>query len=194
MNSKALIVFAKNIVLGKVKTRLAKDIGDEKALEIYRALLNETYEAAKDFKGKKFLFLSDFFDKNLFEASFAQIIQTGNDLGEKMKNAFENIFQKNFQTAVIIGTDCPDLDLCIINEAFEKLFHYDIVIGPAKDGGYYLLGMKKPYNFLFENIEWSNQNVLKETIKRIVENKLSYYLLKELSDVDEINDLMHFKF
>lgn len=194
MNDKALIVFAKNPVLGKVKSRLAKKTGEEKALEIYNTLLNKTCEAAKDFDGRKFLFLSDFFDKSLFDSRFTQVLQSGSDLGEKMKNAFENIFQKGYTKAVIIGTDCPELDSDIINEAFEKLSQYDIVIGPARDGGYYLLGMKGQNNFLFENMKWSNQNVLDKTIRRIIQNDLTYYSLKELIDVDEIEDLRYFKF
>ncbi|MDQ3020640.1 MAG: TIGR04282 family arsenosugar biosynthesis glycosyltransferase [Bacteroidota bacterium] len=193
MHKNSLIIFAKNPVLGKVKTRLAKDTGEEKALEVYKVLLKKTYQETKDFKEKKFLFLSDFFDKNLFDSSFIQVIQTGNDLGEKMKNAFEIIFQKRYTKAVIIGTDCPELDSNIINEAFEKLSHFDIVIGPAKDGGYYLLGMKEQYAFLFENMKWSDQYVSDETIRRIIQNDLTYHLLKELIDIDDIKDLKHFK-
>lgn len=189
MNKNALIVFAKNPELGKVKTRLAKDVGNEQALQIYLKLLQHTYLQTKDFPCKKFLFLSKRFDENLFDKTYSQLIQKGLDLGEKMKNSFAEIFDKGFGKAIIIGTDCFKLDEKILRIAFEMLSSFDFVIGPSFDGGYYLLGMNKRSDYLFENIEWSTDNVLSETIKKIEKRNFTYYLTCPLHDVDTLEDL-----
>lgn len=193
MNKNALIIFAKNPVLGKVKTRLARETGNEKAFEIYKLLLENAYRQTKETDCVKYLFLSDHLDKNIFESDFTQYIQSGKDLGERMLNAFKNIFEKDFEKAIIIGTDCPELDSEIIHEAFNKLNEYEIVIGPAKDGGYYLIGLKEPDKFLFENIKWSTGEVLNETIKKIKSAGKNFFLLKELNDIDESKDLVFFR-
>lgn len=189
-NSKeALIIFAKNPVPGKVKTRLAADIGEEKAFEIYLKLLYRTYSNTKNLACDKFLFLSENKDKDLFDENFMQYLQKGNDLGEKMKNAFKEILILGYEKILIIGTDCPDLDEKILNEAIEKLSEYDFVLGPANDGGYYLLGIKNNADYLFEDIEWSTEKVLQQTIDKIITRNNNYFLLKELTDIDNISDL-----
>ncbi len=161
-----LIIFVKNPVAGKVKTRLAKDIGNEKALRVYEFLLDKIYKETKNLAVEKYLFLSDALDQNLFDSGFTQILQKGKDLGERMANGFDYLFDKGFDKALIIGSDVPELDSKIIYDAFEKLFVYDIVIGPSKDGGYYLIGMKEQMNFLFEDIQWSSEEVLNSTMKK----------------------------
>lgn len=188
-NNNALIVFAKNPLFGKVKTRLAADIGNDKAFEIYLKLLYRSYQNTKNVKYGKFLYLSDFKDKDLFDENYQQKLQQGKDLGEKMKNAFNEIFDSAFTKIIIIGTDCPDLDENILNEAFKKLDEYDIVLGPAIDGGYYLLGLKESADELFENIDWSTDKVLFQTVNKINESKKNFYLLKELTDIDTVSDL-----
>jgi rSAM/selenodomain-associated transferase 1 len=107
-----------------------------------------------------------------------------------MKNAFEKIFSTGAQKVIIIGTDIPDLSKEIIIDAFVKLNSYDIVIGPSKDGGYYLLGMKKMNSQLFEGIQFSTASVLKETMIKVKELKLTYHLLPELMDIDTEEDLV----
>jgi rSAM/selenodomain-associated transferase 1 len=189
MNKNALIIFAKNPVLGKVKTRIAKITGDEKALEIYKAILKKIYIKTKDLCYDKYLFLSDNLDANLFDTGFKQVIQKGTDIGGKMFNAIDTVLAKGSDKVVLAGGDVPEISAEIINEAFEKLSDFDIVIGPAKDGGYYLIGMNEPDISLFEKMEWSNENVLKETIERIKKKGKNFYLLKELSDVDTYEDL-----
>lgn len=192
MNKNALIIFAKNPVLGKVKTRLARETGDEKALEIYKLLLGNTYRQTKEIVCDKYLFLSDSTDKNIYDSNFKQMIQSGKDLGERMSNAFVNIFEKGFEKAIIIGTDCPELNSEIIYEAFDKLNEHDIVIGPAGDGGYYLIGLNKPDKSLFENIKWSSGEVLDMTKDKIKTSGKNYFLLKELNDIDEAKDLINY--
>ncbi|MFZ1322051.1 MAG: TIGR04282 family arsenosugar biosynthesis glycosyltransferase [Ignavibacteria bacterium] len=185
----ALIIFAKNPVPGKVKTRLAADLGDDKAFEIYLKLLYRSYANTKNLSCDKFLYLSDSKDDVLFDENFIQYLQKGNDLGEKMKNAFKEILSLDYEKIVIIGTDCADLDENILNEAFEKLNEFDFVLGPANDGGYYLLGQKSSADELFEDIEWSTEKVLQQTIDKIDVRDKSYFLLKVLTDIDNISDL-----
>lgn len=188
----ALIVFARNPVSGKVKTRLAEITGKEKALEIYKILLENIYINIKDLNYGKFLFLSDYFDENLFDPGFTQVIQKGSDLGEKMYGAIDSVLKAGFEKVIIIGTDIPGIDYKIISEAFNELSYCDVVIGPARDGGYYLIGMKEPDVSLFENMEWGSDRVLSETIIRINKKDGSFYLLKELNDIDTYEDLKYF--
>lgn len=189
MNKNALIVFAKNPLPGKVKTRLAKSTGDKFALKIYKRMLENSYLVTKSLKCKKYLFLSEKRNNTLFDDSFEQLLQSGNDLGERMKNAFSKILKKGFTNIVLIGTDCPGLDSKILNSAFEKLKEHDIVIGPAFDGGYYLIGMKQNNFFIFENMKWGTEKVFEQTILKLILYKKKYALLKTLVDIDEESDL-----
>ncbi|MBS1517774.1 MAG: TIGR04282 family arsenosugar biosynthesis glycosyltransferase [Bacteroidetes bacterium] len=185
----AIIVFAKNPVKGNVKTRLAADIGIDKAHDIYVKLLKHTHDITKDLECGKFLYLTERKDEQLFDGNYRQELQNGPDLGERMKRAFDEVFKKGFRKILIIGTDCPGLNPEIINTAFEKLNENDFVLGPTDDGGYYLLGMKKTSAYLFEDIVWSTEEVLSETVKRIEKNKKSHFLLNKLKDIDDLEDL-----
>ena len=185
-----LIIFIKNPVLGKVKTRLAATIGDEKALLVYQQLLTRTEQITKNLVGKKYLFYSDFIDSNDFwdDRTFIKDIQVKGGLGEKIVHAVKKVFQEN-NRVIIIGSDCYDLTQETIEEAFSKLEDSDVVIGPANDGGYYLLGMNTFYPTLFTDINWSTDEVLSSTIEKINQQGLNYFLLPELIDVDTIEDL-----
>lgn len=186
-----LIIFTKNPELGKVKTRLAKTIGDEKALLIYSHLLNHTASFCVKTNATKYVFYSNSINTNdCFNLkNFYKFTQQGIDLGERMKNAFIEGFSKDFNNIIIIGSDCYDLTSNIINEAFNELNNHDFVIGPALDGGYYLLGMKNPFYQVFENKTWSTSSVLNDTLADIEHNNLTHYLLPKLSDIDNENDL-----
>ena len=163
----ALIIFTKNFVYGKVKTRLAATIGKDKAFEIYKKLIGHTYTIVQQVNYDKIVFYTDEIEVNdVWKDDYQKQLQTGHDLGEKMMNAFIYMFKNNYSKAVIIGCDCPELIEQIINDAFEQLDNCNVVIGPAADGGYYLLGMKKVYEQLFENMRWSTDKVYEETIKR----------------------------
>ena len=191
----ALIIFIKNPVKGKVKTRLAATIGDDMALEIYKKLLKHTLDIVEHVAVDKFLFFSDTIEESIgfVNTPVYKVIQSGNDLGDKMSNAFERLFKNKYKRIIIIGTDCPGITANILEEAFSKLNEKDVVIGPAVDGGYYLIGVKQKQSNLFDNIEWSTSAVLNSTIGRCKKNNLSYTLLEELSDVDEEKDLIHFE-
>lgn len=185
-NENVLIVFLKNPELGMVKTRLAATIGDKKALEIYLKLLHYTFQTIHSVEARIQLYFTDRIDQSFkYDDAF---LQEGSDLGIRMKNAFLKCdFNENKK--VIIGTDCAQLTTAIIQKAFLQLEKYDLVIGPATDGGYYLLGMKKVYTPLFESIHWSTDSVLDETIQIANHLNLSFYLLRPLTDIDTEEDL-----
>jgi rSAM/selenodomain-associated transferase 1 len=195
MAKQALLIFTKNIVIGKVKTRLAATIGHEKALAVYDQLLKHTVFITKLLVIKKIVYYSSYIEKNdLWNPEYyLKKIQAGNDLGERMNNAFADAFQAGYDKVIIIGTDCPGLNAELITDAFSLLDKHDIVIGPAEDGGYYLLGMKRLYSDLFKNIHWSTSIVFEETKKQCVALSLDFCLLPTLSDVDEEKDLIHLK-
>lgn len=186
-NSEEIIVFIKNPELGKVKTRLAKTIGDEKALTIYLRLIQHTLSELEKSNKQTHLFFSEFTDKNFIGNNYS--IQEGDDLGERMKNAFEKSLQKN-NKVIIIGTDCPEISVEVIQKAFSVLEENEVVIGPALDGGYYLLGMKKMTPELFENVPWSTETVYKETVKILNELELTWKELPQLRDLDNEEDLV----
>ena len=187
-----IIVFVKNPVLGKVKTRLAKTVGDEKALAIYHQLLQITHDAVIGLPFRKFMFYSDFIDnQDIWEnISFNKDIQRGEDLGERMQNAFDLVLNEPLiERAVIIGSDCPQISAQHITKAFVALETHEVVIGPAQDGGYYLLGMKHVQAPLFQNKPWSSSQLLTETIEELNNLKKTVYFLPLLSDLDEEKDL-----
>ena len=228
----ALIIFIKNPQLGKVKTRLAKTVGNEKALEIYLELSKITRENCQILsqripskKGQSdiqpYVFYSDFINTNddWSNGIFKKAVQSGEGLGDRMSNAFLFILQ-NHAKACIIGSDCPTLSVAILESAFEALDNHDFVVGPSTDGGYYLLGMNgtqdrgfrksdfgfrdtlpkseirflklTPPQYLFENMVWSTENVLPETLHRIKAQGKTVALLPELTDVDEEKDWLNY--
>jgi rSAM/selenodomain-associated transferase 1 len=191
----ALLIFAKNPLAGKVKTRLAAAIGEQAALVVYSQLLAHTASITKHLAVDKFVFYAEYIEAHdLWHAKhYFKRVQTGNDLGERMKNAFDAVFMMSYDRMVIIGTDCPGLNEHLITKAFSELDRHDVVIGPAEDGGYYLLGMNKLYPAIFDNIQWSTDTVLDATKKKCAALHLNYHLLPVLKDIDEVDDLVHIK-
>jgi uncharacterized protein len=185
----ALIIFVRNPVLGKVKTRLAATIGNEKALLLYMHLLQHTKKITQLVPAAKFVFYADHINEDDVWNGYEKRLQSGNDLGERMKNAFEELFAGGFEKVCIIGSDCYELTADIINQAFKNLRSCETVIGPANDGGYYLLGMQFPFKDVFGNIEWSTKNVFIETMHKIRTQSLTCHLLIYLNDIDEEEDL-----
>ena len=191
MSEAALMIFVKNPELGKAKTRLAKTIGNEAALQIYELLLDKTHEVVQPLEIDLQVHYTSFIDQNdLWEnEKFSKQLQLQADLGEKMRSAFENSFASGFKKVCIIGSDCYDLTTAILESAFEQLSNHDFVIGPSKDGGYYLLGMTEFQPSLFQDISWSTSTVFSETIKKITSLNKNYSELPLLSDVDVEADL-----
>ena len=187
-SNRALIIFVRSPKLGKVKTRLAKEVGDQRALDIYKQLLAHTREQSIKVDAIRLLFYSDeIVHDEWSEDQFKKSLQVNGDLGDKMLAAFKEALMSCNQ-AIIIGSDCPQLNSSIIDEAFDKLENQDIVIGPTYDGGYYLIGMKKIHKDLFLDMTWSTSEVCAETISRISARDLSYSLMPVLSDVDYKED------
>ena len=195
MKDTALIVFFRKPTLGKVKTRLATSVGDHKALKVYKALLNHTKEVTQDFQGDLYLYCAE---ELLFDIhwNYTEIrLQRGIDLGQKMKNAFEDCFSKGYKKVLIIGSDCPQITYELLNDASNSLDEYDSVLGPANDGGYYLLGFSKDIiESTFLNMKWSTETVFSETVRRIQNEERSCKILQELIDIDTYEDLVESKF
>lgn len=191
--SEALILFIKNPESGRCKTRLAKTIGEQKALLVYKKLLEHTRATALEINGHHYLFYDKFIDSsdNWPKERFDKRLQAPGDLGMRMSSAFRALLQDN-DRAVIIGSDCPRINPRHILDAFQVLREKDLVIGPSFDGGYYLLGMRAHHDWLFENMPWSTDKVLDTTLSRIDDHKLSYSLLEKLHDLDDESDLALF--
>ena len=188
-NKNLLLIFTKNPELGKCKTRLAKSIGDEAALSIYKHLLQHTARVSQQINSDKQVFYSkeiiqeDDFDSNLFQKK----LQQGKDLGIRMSNAFAEAFQEGYQKVIIIGSDLYDLHSETIEEAFQNLDTHEVVIGPAKDGGYYLLGMKSFIPEIFQQKKWSTATVLQDTLADLKSKKVT--LLATKNDIDTFEDI-----
>ena len=175
--------------LGKVKTRLAAAIGDEKTLRIYTVLLEKVKSLATQIGIETTFFWTHFPFPGDF-AAFDNRVQSTGDLGEKMQSAFNTTSLSSTDAMVMIGTDCYDLDRETVTTAFDALNLVDVVIGPAMDGGYYLIGMKQVHERLFQSMPWSTAQLLETTILRLREMHLSFILLPSLRDIDEVTDAM----
>jgi rSAM/selenodomain-associated transferase 1 len=189
MNNKALIIFTRNPELGKVKTRLAKTIGDEKTLEIYKELLLHTRNETQHIDCDKFLFYDTTIVENDIWSTeyFNKVLQAPGDLGNKMQAAFDSLFQKGYNHCVVVGSDLFDLKASIIENAFTALQNNDAVVGPAEDGGYYLLGLNQSTPAVFNNKEWGTATVFNATMNDL--KNVRVQLLETLNDIDTFEDL-----
>ncbi len=189
MKENALIIFVKNPEPGKVKTRIAADVGNDKAIEIYRKLLKFTSKIGQEVDCTRYVFYFPMVLENdeFPDSKFLKDLQIKGDLGEKMQTAFGDILRKH-KKAVIIGSDCAELTSDDIQRAFDELEDNDVVIGPAKDGGYYLLGMNDLQLFLFKDMPWSDEKLLDLSIMKVQDRGLNYSLLNMKSDIDYISD------
>tara|TARA_B100000809_G_scaffold237763_1_gene257873 strand:- start:40259 stop:40864 length:606 start_codon:yes stop_codon:yes gene_type:complete len=187
---KLLILFTRNPELGKVKSRLAKDIGDINALAVYKELLQQTHKVSKDATADKWVYYSEQIEENDLWATsvYEKKIQKGETLGDKMANAFKEGFAAGYKKICVIGSDIYDLQEKHIELAFEQLSSCDTVLGPAEDGGYYLLGMNTFIKPVFENKNWGTETVLKDTVLDL-EEKYSICFLETLNDIDVISDI-----
>jgi hypothetical protein len=201
MNENLLIVFVKYPAPGTVKLRLAQHIGLEAATKIYRQIAetvvnNTAPQEAADYAVEICFDPKD--DKHLVRTwltSKAQFsAQKGVDLGERMRNAFTYAFESGCKQVILIGSDCPDISRQIIQQGFAQLQHKDIVIGPAYDGGYYLIGLRQQRDDIFQDIEWGTEKVFHQTCDKIKAAGLSVSLLPTLRDVDRVEDLKYYSF
>jgi uncharacterized protein len=192
-------VFAKYPEPGRVKTRLARDIGDAGAMRVYKTIAERVLRKTAPDKGDYGRIV--FYSPSSMKGRFGEWLpgerllpQRGRDIGERMKNALMDLFTLRAEKAAVIGVDLPDLNRDIIQQSFLELDSSDVVIGPALDGGYYLIGMKMLFHELFRGIPWSSDKVFEETIETIHKLELNYSVLDRLSDVDTVEDLRKFIF
>lgn len=193
MNKRALIVFGKNPVPGRVKTRLASEIGSSAAARLYQGFLIDTVERFNHAGADVRLYIaptSDPLPGALSAFDRFALRQRGAGLGERMKNAFADTFMAGYDRVVIVGSDHPTLPLERIHEAFERLAERStIVIGPSEDGGYYLLGLGHPAPQLFDGITYSRGDVFERTVDRAKRLRRSVHTLASWYDVDSMDDL-----
>ncbi|UKM65204.1 TIGR04282 family arsenosugar biosynthesis glycosyltransferase [Flavobacteriaceae bacterium GSB9] len=189
MNKTLVIVFVKNPKLGKVKTRLAKSIGNEAALAVYSKLLKVTENAVKKLDTDVLIYFSEHIEEEAWH-NFNKNIQHGKDLGERMRNAFQQGFEDGYERIALIGSDLPDISENHIKQALHVLTQNEVVFGPAKDGGYYLIGLSKMHTSIFQNKPWSQPNLLSETLKELHKNNTSFITLETLNDIDTYEDLI----
>jgi rSAM/selenodomain-associated transferase 1/rSAM/selenodomain-associated transferase 2 len=192
----SIIIFVRYPRKGQVKTRLAETTSSDFAINFYKLCAENLIRNIKKVPSvNRFVFYSNKNEKtetiNWLGSKLLFAPQDGDDLGNRMKNAFQKVFSAGSQKVIIVGTDIPDLSKEVIVKAFELLDSNDVVIGPAKDGGYYLLGMKKMTVDLFEKIEYSTSSVLSETLLKTKKLNLTYHLLTELKDIDTEEDLVN---
>lgn len=198
---KGILIFIKNPIPGKAKTRLAKDIGTQKAYEIYLELLHHTKSITKDLEVKKLLYYAwnidndDQWEANIFQK---RLQNQAEDLGLKMYDAFEEAFKQQLEEVLIIGSDCYELTEEHLITAFSELESNDAILGPANDGGYYLIGLNKSrikgelkqvMNALFLGKDWSHDKVGEEAVTQFKSHDLKFKILKSLNDIDTLGDL-----
>ncbi len=203
---KAIVVFAKAPIAGQVKTRLIGTLTPEEAKDLYICFLKDTFESLEELQEDDendelslVLCFTPADELEAFEAADLNgcllLAQSGHDLGERMKNCFADLFKLKFQSVIIIGADTPTLPAEFISEAFTILTQDKnaVTIGPTLDGGYYLIGMNSPHPTLFENINWSTNQVMHQTGQQAETNNLKLSLLPEWFDVDSPDDLERLK-
>lgn len=197
MPKQLLIVFVKNIKLGKVKTRLAKTIGNDGAFEVYKELVKITEQVSQKVKVHRHIYFSDEIIDTKWKSD-EKYVQKGNDLGEKMSYAFKKGFDAGYEQIILIGSDLPDITKPLIESGFEALQSNKTVFGQAIDGGYYLVGMSSYLPNVFINKPWSQPHLLSLTLQELKDKQISYKLLPKLNDIDTYEDLksstLSFKF
>lgn len=194
MSGRSLIVFLKHPEAGKVKTRLTPALGAETAAELYRALCEEVLGATVPRPGE-YERLVFFAPSRATEAMRAWLPglrllpQVGDDLGARMAAAFTRAFGRGAERVAIVGTDAPAISRSTVTEALDALDRADIALGPAEDGGYYLLALREPHPELLEGVPWSTPMVLEETVARAARGGLRVHQLARLRDIDTPADL-----
>ena len=202
-------IFAKYWQPGKVKTRLARSIGDQTAATAYHQLLGHLANSLSGVGQRRVVAYSPPDKVNAFE-SFAEKIgfdnvaassrqknelawgltpQSDGDLGRRMSLFFQDAFASGATRVLLIGSDCPEVTPEICQDAFAALDEHDVVLGPTEDGGYYLVGMSGKYHDVFGEIIFSTTSVLQNTIDHLTREGISYFTLETLNDIDEIEDL-----
>ena len=197
-HANALVIMAKAPLPGAVKTRLVPPLSPEEAADLYRALLLDLLESLGSFRGADlFIAFTPAEAAPLFNdmapLGFVSFPQRGEDLGEKMSHIFEELFTKSYRNIVIIGSDMPIFPSRFLQDAFMALegSERDLVLGPSRDGGYYLIGMKRHIPEILKGIPWSSDNVLSVTTRKLADLGLHPRFLPSWFDVDTLEDLRY---
>jgi rSAM/selenodomain-associated transferase 1 len=187
------LVFVRAPEAGRVKTRLAAALGAEGALRVYRRLAEHTLREARALGGEVRVHFTPADAGTEVRAWLGDgpryLPQSAGGLGTRMEAAFRAAFEDGADRVVIIGSDLPELSAALLRRAFDALESHAAVLGPARDGGYYLLGMRTMIDGLFDGIPWSTDEVLARTLERLGAAGIQPALLDSLSDVDEVDDL-----
>lgn len=196
VNMKHLIIFTRYPEAGKAKTRLIPVLGAEGAANLHRQMAEKTLTTAKQLKKQNFCSIEVQFtgsDLSLMQQWLGDDLiyhpQSSGDLGDRMGQAFQNAFNQGKTSIITIGTDCPSLTVELLAQAFEQLHHHDLVLGPAEDGGYYLIGLNRWRQELFKGINWGTKTVLQQTLSICHQLNLSVSYLPQLTDIDRPEDL-----
>jgi hypothetical protein len=195
VNEKKLIVFLKAPRPGEVKTRLAETLGAEAACAAYRRLLTTLLENLAALERVELCFSPSEAGREVqpwARPGWSLAEQGAGDLGERLQRAFQRAFHAGAGRVVILGSDCPEVAAADIDDAWAALSAHDVVLGPATDGGYWLIGLRAARPELFQGISWSTSEVLRQTLDRIREAGLRAHLLRELSDIDAEADWRRF--
>jgi len=193
-STKALIVFVKAPEPKKVKTRLGESIGYKKAAYVYEQLLNYTAQVCEKLDDTDvYIFHDEKISQNIIWEKFNNQLQIKGDLGQKMEHAFGYCFEKGYKKVACIGSDCITIQPKDLENAFFDLENKELVFGPATDGGYYLIGMRNLYPIVFQNMPWSQSNLLLSTLEICKSKGLSVTILRTLSDIDYEDDLLSHK-
>lgn len=194
----ALVVMARYPQRGTTKTRLARTIGDDAAIELYRAFLADLAQKFVHrsydlhwFYAPAWIDYAAFLDALVpsLTPSMRYFPQQGEGLDERLHNAFLTTYRQGYRNTIVIGSDSPHIRPAIVSQAYEALDHADIVLGPAEDGGYYLMAMREPYD-VFQGIPMSTSRVLQKTLDLAHQQGLRVSMLETLFDVDELPDLL----
>jgi rSAM/selenodomain-associated transferase 1 len=191
IDRQALIIIAKRPEKGKVKTRLNSHMPQDKVLRLYEYLLERTVQKLKTIRGvdTHIAFAPEESIDYFSEFGVNLIPLHKGNLGIRMSEAFEELFNRGYRKAVLVGADIPDLSSGIIINAFDVLSNNDLVFGPAKDGGYYLVGMSKFIKEIFENVPWSTDKTLIQSLDQAKRFRLTVGFTDTLSDIDNIEDV-----
>ena len=194
--SNRLIIFTRYPEPGKTKTRLIPVLGPEGAADLHRQMVDSTLTWARQLKNHSAISLEVRYEggdeyqiRQWLGPDIPCCPQANGDLGARMAQAFHEAFSAGMARVIIVGTDCPGLTGNLVQTACEALMDNDVVLGPAKDGGYYLIGLRKPVPQLFGGIPWGTGEVLFKTLRIAADLKLRVFLLEPLDDVDRPEDL-----
>lgn len=200
MAKTSLNIFAKSPILGTVKTRMCPPLSRTQCLHLHQILVNHTLRLLQPLCSSEVEIVVCFTgtlnqalgyaDRLAVPKSFLVDIQVGKDLGERLQNTLTTRMKAGYSEVIFIGTDCPRLCLETVQYAIKSLGHQDVVIGPANDGGYYLIGFSSYIPAILQGIHWGTSEVYKQTVDRLILQSVQWESMQLQSDLDTFGDLM----